>query len=100
MTRATHGEARSPKHPGERAREDEGQQGRHPGHLKLLAFGSPDLENFGFVGRDLKKNPGGTGPSPFFLKIGAVPVPSDLPRAASEAGPFDLLGVRGASDGS
>ena len=27
------------------------------GTLKLLAFGSPNLENFGFVGRDFKKNP-------------------------------------------
>jgi hypothetical protein len=28
-TRASHGEARSPKHPGERAREDQERQGRH-----------------------------------------------------------------------
>ena len=37
-TRASHGEARSPKHPGERAREDQERQGRHRGPRRGTVF--------------------------------------------------------------
>ena len=37
-TRASHGEARSPTHPGERAREDQERQGRHRGPRRGTGF--------------------------------------------------------------
>jgi len=36
--RASHGEDRSPKHPGERAREDQERQGRHRGPRRRTVF--------------------------------------------------------------